>query len=75
VSATSAIARRSFSDSRKRTLAFAYFFAAVAVVTVVGYRKTYPHIEDRMKFAASFADNKAVRLFYGVPHDLLTTGG
>jgi ABC-2 type transport system permease protein len=26
-------------------------------------------------FAHSFADNKAIRLFYGVPHDLLTVGG
>src|SRR5208282_4496724 len=25
--------------------------------------------------ARSFADNKAIRLFYGAPHDLLTVGG
>ena len=30
---------------------------------------------DRAGFAASFADDKAIRLFYGAPHDLLTVGG
>jgi ABC-2 type transport system permease protein len=75
VSATRAIARRTFSDARRRNLAFAYFFAAVAAVNVIGYRKSYPDVADRIKFARSFGDNKAVRLFYGVPHDLLSTGG
>jgi len=75
VSATSAVARRTFADARKRTFAFAYFFAAVAAVNVLGYRKSYPDLADRIKFARSFGGNKAVRLFYGVPHDLLSTGG
>jgi ABC-2 type transport system permease protein len=75
VAATSAIARRTFADARKRTFAFLYFFAAVAAINVIGYRKSYPDVADRIRFARGFGDNKAVRLFYGVPHDLMSTGG
>jgi len=75
VSATSAIARRALRDSRTRTIAFGYLFAAVAYVNPVAYRHSYPTVEDRERFARAFADNAAVRLFYGTPHDLLTTGG
>jgi len=75
VPATRAVARRTLADARRRTLAFAYFFLAVAAVNVLGYRKSYPDLAERIRFARSFGDNKAVRLFYGVPHDLLTTGG
>ena len=70
-----ALARRTLADSRTRTLSFALLFAFVAVANVVGYRKTYPTLEDRIRFAASFGANKSIRLFYGVPHDLLSVGG
>jgi ABC-2 type transport system permease protein len=70
-----ALARRAFLDSRIRTISFAYLFAAVAYIQPVGYRHAYPKVSDRIAFVRSFGDNKAIRLFYGEPHDLLTVGG
>ncbi|MGA8747072.1 MAG: ABC transporter permease subunit [Solirubrobacterales bacterium] len=75
MSAARAIARRAFADGRTRTLSFALLFALVALVQVVGYRHSFPTLKDRLGFARSFGNDKAVRLFYGVPHDLLTVGG
>ena len=75
MSAGRALARRTLADSRVRTLSFALLFAFAAAANVVGYRKTYPTLADRLRFVHAFGDNKSVRLFYGVPHDLLTTGG
>ena len=73
--AARAFARRTLADSRVRTLSFAAFFAVIAAVNVVGYRKTYPTVADRIRFAVGFGANKSIRLFYGVPHDLLSVGG
>ncbi len=70
-----ALARRALRDARVRTISFAYLFAAYAYIQPVGYRHAYPTIADRLAFAKSFADNKALRLFYGEPHNLLTLGG
>jgi polyether ionophore transport system permease protein len=67
--------RRSLRDSRMRVLGFAYLFAAVSYLQPVAYRHTYPSLEDRVRFAQSFAHNKAVVLFYGKAYDLLTVGG
>jgi ABC-2 type transport system permease protein len=75
VSAANAIARRALVDSRVRTVAFGYLFAAYAYIQPVGYRHAYPTLADRLAFAHSFADNAALRLFYGYPHNLLTVGG
>ena len=58
-----------------RTIAFGYLFAIYAYIQPVGYRHTYPTVDDRLGFAHSFAGNKAIRLFYGEPHDLLTVSG
>jgi ABC-2 type transport system permease protein len=58
-----------------RTVSFAYLFAAIAYIQPVAYHRAYPTLSSRLAFARSFADNKAIRLFYGVPHDLLTVGG
>lgn len=58
-----------------RTISFVYLFALYAYIQPVGYRDAYPTIAERVAFARSFADNKAVRLFYGEPHDLLTVSG
>jgi ABC-2 type transport system permease protein len=69
------LARRAFRDGRIRTLAFAYVFAAYAYIQPVGYRHTYPTIADRLGFAHSFANNDAIRLFYGEPYNVLTVGG
>ncbi len=70
-----ALARRAFRDARTRTVAFAYLFAVYAYIQPVGYRHAYPTIRERLGFARSFADNKAIRLFYGEPHDLLSVSG
>lgn len=69
------LVRRSLRDSRVRTIGFVYVFAAVSYIQPVAYRHTYPTVEDRIRFARSFAENKAVVLFYGKAYDLLTTGG
>jgi ABC-2 type transport system permease protein len=58
-----------------RTIAYAYLFAGIAYAQVVAYRDAYPSLASRLAFARSFFDNKAVRLFYGEPHDLLTVDG
>ncbi|HEV3048493.1 MAG TPA: hypothetical protein VGY13_14155 [Solirubrobacteraceae bacterium] len=58
-----------------RTISFLYLFALYAYTQAVGYRDGYPTLADRMGFARTFANNKAVRLFYGEPHDLLSVSG
>jgi ABC-2 type transport system permease protein len=73
--ATSALARRAIRDARTRTLVFAGLFALYACIQPAGYRAAYPTSTDRLAFAASFADNLGLRLFYGEPHDLLSVGG
>ncbi|HME03952.1 MAG TPA: hypothetical protein VKG38_13100 [Solirubrobacteraceae bacterium] len=75
MSATRAIARRAFADSRTRNLSFTLLFAFVAYANVVGYRDTYPTLADRLGFAHAFGGNASIRLFYGRPYDLLTIGG
>ncbi|HVW45672.1 MAG TPA: hypothetical protein VHA76_01360 [Solirubrobacterales bacterium] len=70
-----ALARRAFADGRTRTLSFAVLFGLMGLIQVVGYERSYPNLAERVRFAATFGEDKAVRLFYGVPHDLLTTGG
>jgi polyether ionophore transport system permease protein len=73
--AARAIARQTLRDARTRTAAFAYLFAAVSFVQPYAYRHSYSTVAERMAFARSFADNKAVRLLYGEPFDLLSAGG
>ncbi len=75
MSATSAIARRAFADSRVRNTSYAALFALVAYAQAVGYRSAYPTIASRLAFARAFGGNASVRLFYGKPYDLLTVGG
>ena len=70
-----ALARRAFRDARIRTIAFAYLFAAYSYIQPVGYRHTYPTLSDRLAFVHSFANNKAIRLFYGEPHNVQTVTG
>ncbi len=69
------LARRAMRDARARTIAFGYLFAAVSYLQPVAYRHAYPTLADRIGFARSFGDNKAVVLFYGKAYDLLTIGG
>jgi ABC-2 type transport system permease protein len=75
VSAGSAIARRAFADGRTRTISFALLFALVTVANIVGFQHSFPTLKDRLNFARSFGGDASVRLFYGEPHELLTTGG
>ncbi len=70
-----ALTRRAFVDGRVRTIAFAYLFAVYAYVQAAGYRSTYPTLAARRAFARSFAGNSALRLFYGLPHNLLSVSG
>ena len=70
-----ALARRAFRDARVRTIAFGYLFAVYAYIQPVGFRHAYPTLSDRLGFAHSFANNDALRLFYGYPYDPLTVGG
>ncbi len=75
MSATSAITRRAFADSRTRNVSFALLLAFVAYANVIGYRDTYTTLTERLSFAHSFGANASIRLFYGKPYDLLTVGG
>jgi polyether ionophore transport system permease protein len=70
-----ALTRRAFRDARVRTISFVYLFALYAYIQPAGYRHTYPTVHDRLGFARSFGPNKALRLFYGEPHDLLSVSG
>jgi ABC-2 type transport system permease protein len=70
-----ALARRAALDARVRTIAFAYLFAIVGYVNPAAYRTAYPTLASRAAFAHSFANNKAVVLFYGKAYNLLTVGG
>ena len=58
-----------------RTITFGFLFAAIAYIQPVTYRRAYPTLADRVAFAHSFAQNKAIRLFYGEPYDLRSVSG
>ena len=73
--AARAVAARTLADSRGRTGSFALLFGLVAYANAAGYRHSYSTLAERLAFARSFGANKALQLFYGVPHDLLTVGG
>jgi ABC-2 type transport system permease protein len=73
--AAATLARRAFRDARTRTIAFALLFALYAYVQPAGFRSAYPTVADRQSFAASFADNLGLRLFYGEPHDVVSVSG
>ena len=63
------------AGARPRTIAFAAASLAIAYIQPVAYRHTYPTLADRLGFAVSYGYNSALRLFYGVPHRLVTIGG
>jgi ABC-2 type transport system permease protein len=69
------LARRTLSDARVRTLSFGALFAFVAYANAAAYRSDYSTPSERLGFAHAFAANASVRLFYGVPRDLLSVGG
>jgi ABC-2 type transport system permease protein len=75
VSPASALFRRALGDSRTRTLSFAALFVFATVTQATAYRSAYPTLAERLELARTFGNNQGTRLLYGVPHDLLTTGG
>jgi ABC-2 type transport system permease protein len=75
VSAGRALARQTLRDARTRTISFALLFLLGSGVQGSAYRAAYPTLQDRLQLERSFGENRAVRLLYGVPHDLLTVGG
>ncbi len=75
MAAVRAISLRTLADGRIRAGSFGLIFVFYAVANVVGYRDAYPTIADRRAFATTFGSDKAIRLFYGVPHDLIHVGG
>lgn len=70
-----ALFMQSFRDGRTRTYSFAVLFFVAALMQAAAYDKAYPTLADKQAFAASFGSNAGIRIFYGVPHDLLTSGG
>ena len=70
-----ALVRRGLAAARGRTLGFAALFGAAAALQGTTYRSTYPTLADRLELARSFGANRALRLLYGAPHELLTVGG
>ncbi|MGH3074265.1 MAG: ABC transporter permease subunit [Gaiellales bacterium] len=70
-----AVARYAFRQERVRLGVFAAIAVLYTAANVVGYRDTYPTAAERERFAAAFGDNVALRLFYGLPHDLATVAG
>jgi ABC-2 type transport system permease protein len=75
VAPASALFRRALGDSRTRTLSFAALFLFATVAQATTYRSAYPTLAERHELARTFGDNDGTRLLYGIPHDLLTTGG
>jgi ABC-2 type transport system permease protein len=73
--ASGAVARHALRQERVRLGVIAAIVALYAVANVIGYRDSYPTPAGRVRFAAVFKDDLALRLFYGIPHDLATVGG
>jgi ABC-2 type transport system permease protein len=75
MSASRALFKQSFRDGRTRTLSFAGLFFVAALMQAAAYDKAYPTLADKEAFASTFGANAGIRIFYGLPHDLLTSGG
>lgn len=67
--------RRAFNDGRTRTLAFAFLFFIYSYMQPRAYAASYRTLAERLSFARAFGPNTAVRMFYGVPRDLLSISG
>jgi ABC-2 type transport system permease protein len=70
-----ALVLHALRGERVRMAVFALIAVLYALANVIGYRQTYPTEASRVEFARAFSDNIALRLFYGVPHDLASVGG
>ncbi|MEO9174592.1 MAG: polyketide antibiotic transporter, partial [Gaiellales bacterium] len=70
-----AVARHALRQERVRLGVIGSIVALYAAANVIGFRDSYPTLAGRTRFAAAFKDDLALRLFYGIPHDLATVGG
>ena len=70
-----AVVRHALRGERVRLCVIGLIAALYTLANVVGYRQAYPSHAAREQFARAFSDNIALRLFYGVPHDLASVGG
>ena len=73
--AVRALVSRSVRDARTRAIGFGSLFAVYSYIQPVGYAHAYPTLASRVDFARSFANNDALRLFYGYPFRPLTVSG
>ena len=73
--AQTALVWHALRQERVRLGVFAAIVVLYTAANVVGYRDTYPTQAQRDRFAAAFGENVALRLFYGLPHDLATVAG
>jgi ABC-2 type transport system permease protein len=69
------VGRHAFRIERVRLTVISAIAALYAAANVIGYRDTYPTLAERVRFAQAFRSNLALRLFYGVPHDLASVAG
>jgi ABC-2 type transport system permease protein len=74
-SPASAVVRHALRGERVRMGVIGLIAVLYTLANVVGYRQAYPTEAARREFARAFSDNIALRLFYGVPHDLTSVGG
>jgi len=70
-----AVVRHALRGERVRLGVIALIAVLYTLANVIGYAQAYPTLASRVQFARAFSDNIALRLFYGVPHDLTTVGG
>ncbi|HKV68078.1 MAG TPA: hypothetical protein VJN72_08300, partial [Gaiellales bacterium] len=70
-----AVVRHALRGERVRLGVIALIAVLYTLANVIGYAQAYPTLASREQFARAFSDNIALRLFYGVPHDLTTVGG
>ncbi|HEY3764491.1 MAG TPA: hypothetical protein VGL44_04990 [Gaiellales bacterium] len=74
-SPASALALHALRGERVRGAVMISIAVLYALANVIGYAQAYPTRASRVEFARAFSDNIALRLFYGIPHDLTTVGG
>jgi ABC-2 type transport system permease protein len=74
-SPASSLTAHAVRGERVRMIVMTAIAAFYALANVIGYRQAYPTPAAREEFARAFADNIALRLFYGIPHDLASVGG
>jgi len=70
-----AVVRHALRGERVRLGVIVLIAVLYTLANVIGYAQAYPTLASREQFARAFSDNIALRLFYGVPHDLTTVGG